>query len=94
MTEAMTAIEVWISDFSPAFSRLLEETGITIYQISQYTHLDQAYLHRLKTGERKNPSPATIIKIALAFAHLSPAFGIYEAERLFKSTGRTISFRD
>jgi transcriptional regulator with XRE-family HTH domain len=94
MTEAMTATEVWVSDFSLAFSRLLEKTGITIYQISQYTHLDQAYLHRLKTGERKNPSPATIIKISLAFAHFRPEFGIYEAERLFKSTGRTISSRD
>ena len=94
MTEAMTATEVWVSEFSPAFSRLLKETGITVYQISQYTHLDEAYLHRLKTGERKNPSPTTIIKIALAFAHLSPEFRIYEAERLFNSTGRTISPSD
>jgi transcriptional regulator with XRE-family HTH domain len=94
MTEAMTAREVWAGDFSPVFSGLLDETGITIYQISQYTHLDQAYLHRLKIGERKNPSPATVIKICLAFAHLSYKFGTYEAERPFQSTGRTISIRD
>ncbi|MCJ7655323.1 MAG: helix-turn-helix transcriptional regulator [Dehalococcoidia bacterium] len=94
MTEAMTAMEVWAGDFSPVFFRLLEETEITIYQISQYTHLDQAYLHRLKTGERRNPSPATVIKITLAFAHLSAEFGIRQAERLFKSIGRTISIRD
>jgi transcriptional regulator with XRE-family HTH domain len=90
----MSAIEVWASDFSQVFSELLEETGITVYQLSQYTHLDQAYLHRLKTGERKNPSPTTVIKINLAFAHLSTEFGIRQAERLFKSIGRTISIRD
>jgi transcriptional regulator with XRE-family HTH domain len=94
MIEAMTATKIWTGDFSPVFVELLEETGISVYQISQYTHLDQGYIHRLKTGEKKNPSPETVIKICLAFAHLSSTFGIYQAERLFKSTGRTISIRD
>jgi glucose-6-phosphate-specific signal transduction histidine kinase len=38
----------YANDFSKVFSTLLEKTGISCYQISQYTHLNQSYLSRLK----------------------------------------------
>ena len=81
---------LYAKDFSEAFTALLKKTGISRYKISQYTHLDQAYLHRLTTGEKQNPSLETIIKISLAFAYYSNQVQIYDIQRLFKSVGRSI----
>ncbi len=81
---------LYASNFSKVFSTLLEKTGISCYQISQYTHLDQAYLSRLKTGEKQNPSPETVIKISLVLAHYSSQVELHDIQKLFKSVGRSI----
>ncbi len=85
---------LYANDFSKIFSPLLEKTGISCYQISQYTHLDQSYLSRLKTGEKQNPSPETVIKISLAFAHYGNQVGLHDIQKLFKSVGRSILTSD
>ncbi len=85
--------EPYGNDFSLVFSKLLEKTHITCYQISEYSHLDQGYLCHLRNGEKNNPSPATIIKISLALVHLSPKIQINEIEHLFNSVGRSVSVR-
>ena len=81
---------LYASDFSVIFSKLLEKTGVTCYQISQYSHLDQAYLSRLKNGEKKNPSPETIVKISVALAHFNDKVNLNDVEDLFKTLGRSI----
>lgn len=83
-------MELYEKDFSEAFSTLLQKTGISCYQISQYSHLDQAYLSRLKSGEKQNPSTETIIKISLALTHYSNEVELHDIQRLFKSVGRSI----
>ena len=49
------------------FPRLLEElriqSGKSRYKIAQYSGLDEAYLLRLETGERRNPSRDTVEKL-------------------------------
>ena len=85
---------LYANDFSKVFSTLLEKTGISCYQISQYTHLDQAYLSRLKTGKKQSPSPETVIKISLAFAHYSNQVKLHDVQKLFKSVGRSILTSD
>jgi len=81
---------VYANEFSRVFSALLQETGISCYKISQYTHLDQAYLSRLKIGEKQNPSPETVIKISLAFTHYSKQVQLHAIQRLFRSVGRSL----
>ena len=81
---------LYANNFAKAFSNLLQETGVTCYQISQYSHLDQAYLSRLKNGEKQNPSPDTIIKISLALTHYSDKVKLYDILKLFKSVGRSL----
>ena len=54
---------IYQNNFTEAFLKLLAKSGVNCYQIHQFTHLDQAYLSRLKSGERNNPSPETIVKI-------------------------------
>jgi len=85
---------LYANDFSKVFSTLLEKSRISCYQISQYTHLDQAYLSRLKTGEKQNPGPETVIKISLALAHYSKNIQLHDIQNLFKSVGRSIINRD
>ena len=85
---------LYANDFSKVFSTLLEETGISCYQISQYTHLDQAYLSRLKAGEKQNPSPETVIKISLALTYYSKQVRLRDIQKLFKSVGRSILTSD
>ena len=80
---------LFANDFYRVFSKLLQRTGVTCYQISRFTHLDQAYLSRLKKG-KKYPSPETVVKIALAFARLSKEISIYELEELVNSIGRSL----
>ncbi len=85
---------LYASDFSRVFSTLLEKNGISCYQISRYTHLDQAYLSRLKNGGKHNPSPETLIKISLALAHYSNQVQLHDIQRLLKSVGRSIITRE
>ncbi len=81
-------------NFTEAFSKLIAKSGITCYQIHQFTHLDQAYLSRLKSGERNSPSPETIVKIGLAICHFDDKIKLSDIEGLFKSVGRSLRITD
>jgi transcriptional regulator with XRE-family HTH domain len=78
------------SDFSRVFSKLLEKANVSCYAIGAYTGLDQAYLSRLKSGVRTNPSPETIMKIGLALSHLSNRISLSDIDDLFRSVGRSL----
>ena len=82
------------NNFAEAFSKLMDKSGVTCYKIHQFTHLDQAYLSRLKSGGKNSPSPETIVKIGLAFCHLNDKIKISEIEILFKSVGRSLRITD
>ncbi len=82
---------LYVNDFSEIFSTLLEKSGVSCYHISQYSHLDQAYLSRLRSSKKQNPSPETIIKISLALTHYSDKINLHDIQGLFRSVGR--SFR-
>ncbi len=82
---------IYDNNFSVVFTGLLKKFGVTCYQIGEYTGLDQAYLSRLKSGEKTNPSPETIMKIGLAFAHFCGKITIHDLESLFRSVGRSLS---
>ena len=84
---------IYNNDFSLVFSKLLGKTGISCYQIHNFTHIDQAYLSRLRSGEKDNPSPEIIVKICLAFVRLSKNVTLYDIEQLLNSVGRSINLR-
>ena len=77
-------------DFSTAFGRILGKANISCYQISQFCHIDEAYLSRLRNGTKNNPSPATLVKISLALVHCSDRITLHDIECLFNSVGRSI----
>lgn len=80
-------------NFSRAFSKALEKTGVTCYQIHNYTGLDQGYLSRLKSGEKGDPSFQVIVRLCVALAHYSSDFTQHDAEKLFGSVGRSLQIR-
>lgn len=84
---------LYSKDFTEVFSNLLEKYGVTCYQISQYSHLDQGYLSRLRNGEKHNPSPETLVKISIALAHSSNKVKLYDIEALFNSVGRSLQIK-
>lgn len=90
----MTGHGVYSNSFSEVFSQLLEKAGISCYKISQFAHLDQAYLSRLKNRDRENPSLETITKISLALTHYSDKIKLYDIQRLFRSVGGSIITRE
>jgi transcriptional regulator with XRE-family HTH domain len=62
---------IYTNNFSKVFSDLIKKSGTTCYKINKFTGVDQAYIKRLRSGERQNPSPETIFKISLALIHFS-----------------------
>ena len=81
---------LYAKEFSREFSVLLSKHEISCYRISQFTGIDQAYLSRLKNGEKCNPSTDVILKICLALTHFSPKIKLSDIEDLLNSVGRTI----
>ena len=84
---------IYDTKFSTVFSKLLEKTRISCYQIGKYTNVDPAYLSRLKSGEKDNPSPTIIMKISLAIVNLGNNITIHDIEELYNSVGRSINLR-
>ena len=48
------AMGLYSNDFSRVFSELVEKTGVSCYRIGQYTYLNEGYLSRLKSSEKRN----------------------------------------
>jgi predicted transcriptional regulator len=84
---------VYSDSFAQTFSELLKKFDISCYQISQYTHLNEGYLSRLRSGEKTNPSRETVLKIGLALAHCSDEVTLSDIETLFRSTSLSIVSR-
>ncbi len=57
------------------------------YRLAQYSGIDQAYIHRLETGERSNPSRDVVLMLAIALVENSEAVGIYDVDELLLSAG-------
>ena len=93
MTESMMNGGLVPSNFSEVFSKILRETGVSCYEISQFSNLDQAYLSRLKNGQKSNPSFETVMKICLALTHLSIKVDLSDVDCLLNSVGRSLHIR-
>lgn len=55
-----------MTEFAKTLRRLAQLAGKSEYQLAAISGLDAAYVRRLMTGEKRNPSPATVLKLAFA----------------------------
>ena len=51
--------------FSELLGHWVKLRRLSRRRLAERSDLDSAYVHRLVTGERRNPSPPTILKLAL-----------------------------
>lgn len=81
------------NQFPDRFSSLLEKSGVTCYQISEFTGIDQAYLSRLRNGSKHNPSAEVVIRIGLAIVRYRQGINLYHVEQLLNSAGYTLKLK-
>ncbi|MGA2160309.1 MAG: helix-turn-helix transcriptional regulator [Dehalococcoidia bacterium] len=79
--------------FADRLAKLLEQHNVSCYKIAEFTHLDQSYLSRLRSGD-KHPSPETLVKISLALVKYGADIRLPDIESLFQACGRSLNIKD
>lgn len=73
--------------FGETLKALRSKSGKSRYRLAQYTGLNEAYLLRLETGERANPSRDVVLMLGLALVQGSESVGIWDVDILLLSAG-------
>ena len=73
--------------FSEMFRKLRQKARKSKYKVAQDSGIDQAYILRLETGEKTNPSRDVVLMLALALSRDSDAVGIGDVEELLLAAG-------
>ena len=76
-----------LSDFSRVLVELRLKSGKSRYKIVQYSGMDEAYLLRLETGERRNPSRDAVEKVYLGLVSGSNRVTMDDVNRLLLAEG-------
>ena len=76
-----------VTEFSRTLKRLRSKAGKTRYKLAQYSGLNEAYVLRLETGERQNPSRDTVVKLGLALVANSSTISISDINELLLAGG-------
>lgn len=73
--------------FGQTLKSLRTKSGKSRYRLTQYSGLDEAYILRLESGERQNPSRDAVMKLGLALAATSEAISIRDINELLLAAG-------
>ena len=73
--------------FAQTLHIMRAKTGKSRYRLAQYSGLDEAYILRLESGERQNPSRDAVMKLCLALAATSKGISIHEVNELLLAAG-------
>ena len=73
--------------FSLLLRKLRERSKKSRYRLAQFTGASEAYLYRLETGERQNPSREMVMKLALALVADSSSVTLDDVNELLLSAG-------
>ena len=71
--------------FSETLKRLRIKSGKSGYKLAQYSGLSEAYIHRLETGERANPSRDVVVMLGMALAQGVSSIEIWDLDALLLS---------
>lgn len=58
-----TISEIFATEFATTFEKMRKLSGKTVREVAWLGGVDYAYLNRLLTGEKSNPSAETLMKI-------------------------------
>ncbi len=73
--------------FAETLKQLRRKAGKSRYKLAQWSGLSEAYLLRLETGERDNPSRDVVLMLALALAVACDKIDLFDLEELLWSAG-------
>ena len=73
--------------FGPTLKALRKKANKSRYRLAQYSGIDQAYIQRLETGERNNPSRDVVLMLALALAEGSQELTLSDFDELLLDAG-------
>jgi len=62
-------------------------SGRSRYRLAQFSGITEAYILRLESGERSNPSKNVVLKLGLALIKGSEALEIWDVDVLLLSAG-------
>lgn len=71
--------------FASTLKQLRLKAGKSKYRLAQYSGLDQAYIHRLENGERRNPSRDVVLMLAIALVENSDGVNVHDVDELLLS---------
>ena len=73
--------------FAETLKRLRLRAGKSRYRLAQYSGIDQAYILRLESRERSNPSRDVVLMLALALVENTERIGVYDIDELLLAAG-------
>ena len=72
-------------DFGKTLKKLRTQACKSRYRLAQYSDLNQAYILRLESGERGNPSRDVVLMLGLALVEGSDSVAIWDIDELLMS---------
>ena len=73
--------------FGETLKTLRSKAQKSRYRLAQYSGLVEAYILRLESGERQNPSRDSVMKLSLALASTSEVVNIQDVNALLLAAG-------
>ena len=74
-----------MSEFGKKLATLRHKSGRSRYSLARFSGLSEAYILRLETGQRRNPSRDVVIMIALSLVQSSDVFELWDIDELLTS---------
>ena len=74
-------------EFGDTLKKLRSKAGKSRYRLAQYSGINEAYILRLETGERSNPSRDVVLMLGLALVENSENVSIYDVDSLLLAAG-------
>ena len=75
------------TDFSTTLKFLRSKAGKSRYRLAQYSGLTEAYLSRLESGERNNPSRNVVMRIGFALVTDTSSVTMDDVNQLLWAAG-------
>ena len=75
------------TEFCGTLRRLRLQSGKSRYKLSRFSGLNEAYILRLESGARQNPSRDSVLKLALSLVADSTTVSIHDVNELMLAAG-------
>lgn len=75
------------TEFQRRLRKLIEKSGLSIYRLAKSALVDETYVRRLVSGERRKPRERVVVNLALALIECSAKISSRDAERLIRAAG-------